>query len=460
MTSGFLNYCYEQGLPVYIQNSVNNMDITGIISSALCTRMNIHKNLPVFIEKSFNTGHITATTLLNTLSAEHPTVFTASGIMMSFTPSYINVKDCYNNGEVSAYNASGIHNHADNSELYSIYMYYDSSGGWIQVVFSSMPASFYMPYPIENCYNYNDITPMFNSEHSYAIGEPFYTEVYAWDEYLCNPVNCYSLENTTTDDTNRAVMYLTSDEFKVKSNFDAWDFNNTWASPTPKNRPLLNENLEGDNLYRLKLSVNNKGFGTATGEGVYEENTIVELLAVPFTSYKFEGWSDGNKRNPRNYLVDHNEYIQAIFRFDGYSIRLLDYEGLKRFLNNMKTYIKEENDKKVDIIMAGDSDTPVYFNSAGIPTPCTSLDLDTSGNAGTATKLETSRTINGVPFDGTTDIALAPSNIGLGNVNNTSDMDKPISTATQNALMVLEDDITGITYDNITYHMIDDIFNE
>ena len=38
---------------------------------------------------------------------------------------------------------------------------------------------------------------------------------------------------------------------------------------------------------------------------------------------------------------------------------------------------------------AGDSNTPVYF-SGGEPVACTSLDLDTSGNAATATALTTS----------------------------------------------------------------------
>lgn len=41
---------------------------------------------------------------------------------------------------------------------------------------------------------------------------------------------------------------------------------------------------------------------------------------------------------------------------------------------------------------AGDANTPVYF-SGGKPAACTSLDLDTSGNAATATKLKTARTI-------------------------------------------------------------------
>jgi len=81
----------------------------------------------------------------------------------------------------------------------------------------------------------------------------------------------------------------------------------------------------------------------------------------------------------------------------------------------------------------------------------------TTGNAATATKLQTARTINGVSFDGTANITVADStkvpttrtvnglalsanitlakgDIGLGNVDNTSDVNKPISTATQAAL--------------------------
>lgn len=80
-----------------------------------------------------------------------------------------------------------------------------------------------------------------------------------------------------------------------------------------------------------------------------------------------------------------------------------------------------------------------------------------SGNAGTATALQTARTINGVSFDGTGNITvtaaaetltgsalpalsgaaltgLTKSQVGLGNADNTSDANKPVSTATQTAL--------------------------
>lgn len=81
----------------------------------------------------------------------------------------------------------------------------------------------------------------------------------------------------------------------------------------------------------------------------------------------------------------------------------------------------------------------------------------TTGNAATATALQTARTINGVSFNGTANITVADStkvpttrtvagkalssdvtlvkgDVGLGNVDNTSDANKPVSTATQTAL--------------------------
>ena len=61
---------------------------------------------------------------------------------------------------------------------------------------------------------------------------------------------------------------------------------------------------------------------------------------------------------------------------------------------------------KLDTATAGDSNTPVYF-SGGKPVACTSLDLNTSGNAATATKLATARTINGTSFNGSANITTA-----------------------------------------------------
>lgn len=95
------------------------------------------------------------------------------------------------------------------------------------------------------------------------------------------------------------------------------------------------------------------------------------------------------------------------------------------------------------------------------------LNQSTTGNAATATKLATARNINGVAFDGTTNITVADStkvattttvnghalssnvtvtatDLSLGNVNNTSDANKPVSTATQTALDAKADLVGGL----------------
>lgn len=56
---------------------------------------------------------------------------------------------------------------------------------------------------------------------------------------------------------------------------------------------------------------------------------------------------------------------------------------------------------------------PVIAEPADFPT----LNQDTTGNAATATKLQTARTINGVPFDGTSNITVADSTKEAANAN-------------------------------------------
>lgn len=109
-------------------------------------------------------------------------------------------------------------------------------------------------------------------------------------------------------------------------------------------------------------------------------------------------------------------------------------ESLKTLIDETRIYVDESASKKSDKTHthnyagsssvggaatsanklntnAGDSNTPVYF-ADGVPKACTSLDLNTSGNAASATKLQTNRRIgltgavitnSSVHFDGTSD---------------------------------------------------------
>lgn len=62
---------------------------------------------------------------------------------------------------------------------------------------------------------------------------------------------------------------------------------------------------------------------------------------------------------------------------------------------------------KIGTATKGSATLPIYLN-AGTPTACsTTLGVSITGNAATATKLQTARTINGTPFNGTTNIVTA-----------------------------------------------------
>ena len=67
---------------------------------------------------------------------------------------------------------------------------------------------------------------------------------------------------------------------------------------------------------------------------------------------------------------------------------------------------------KLDTATAGDSNTPVYF-SGGKPVACTSLDLNTSGNAATASKVKNKLTFGSKTYDGSAAVTIAASDLGL-----------------------------------------------
>lgn len=67
---------------------------------------------------------------------------------------------------------------------------------------------------------------------------------------------------------------------------------------------------------------------------------------------------------------------------------------------------------KLDTSTAGDSNTPVYF-SGGKPVACTSLDLNTSGNAATATKVNNKLTVGSKSYDGSAAVTIEARDLGL-----------------------------------------------
>ena len=93
---------------------------------------------------------------------------------------------------------------------------------------------------------------------------------------------------------------------------------------------------------------------------------------------------DISESNLNSHIHDDNPH-----HITPYMIGAASYDHTHHYAGSSSVGGSAASAVKLDITTAGDSNTPVYF-SGGKPVACTSLDLDTSGNAATATKLKNS----------------------------------------------------------------------
>jgi len=108
----------------------------------------------------------------------------------------------------------------------------------------------------------------------------------------------------------------------------------------------------------------------------------------------------------------------------------------------------------VDIIATPTVNIVNVTNSASIDPGLYDLSDFTNTSVNPFTRTNSFKTVEGVSIIGTGDIDITKASVGLGNVDNTSDLNKPISTATQTALnakVTGNTAIIGATKTKITY---------
>jgi hypothetical protein len=102
----------------------------------------------------------------------------------------------------------------------------------------------------------------------------------------------------------------------------------------------------------------------------------------------------------------------------------------------LKSAYDSDNDGKVDSAEIADSANSVDWSNVQNPPTIPTQTSQLTNNSGFITdvsgKVDRTTTINGHEISN--DVTITASDIGLGNVDNTADIDKPISTAIQNAL--------------------------
>ncbi|MBQ9474143.1 MAG: fibronectin type III domain-containing protein [Bacteroidales bacterium] len=95
--------------------------------------------------------------------------------------------------------------------------------------------------------------------------------------------------------------------------FTAWNDGNTQASRTVTvlSDVVYTASFEA-NDYSVTVTPSNASYGSASGSGTYAYGTLATITATPRSGYRFAGWSDGNRDNPRQLLVTGNMQLTAM----------------------------------------------------------------------------------------------------------------------------------------------------
>ena len=67
------------------------------------------------------------------------------------------------------------------------------------------------------------------------------------------------------------------------------------------------------NRYRVDALANDSDRGRVEGGGVYTEGDVVTLTALPWTAFGFLQWNDGDRSNPRQFVLTQDTVFTAIF---------------------------------------------------------------------------------------------------------------------------------------------------
>ena len=77
------------------------------------------------------------------------------------------------------------------------------------------------------------------------------------------------------------------------------------------------------NQYTITLLSNDASLGSVDGAGVYDYLDTITLTATPTEHHHLVRWSDGNRDNPRQYVVTGDATLTAIFVIDTYSVAVV-----------------------------------------------------------------------------------------------------------------------------------------
>ena len=192
------------------------------------------------------------------------------------------------------------------------------------------------------------------------------------------------------------------------------DMIQTYQSDNNSYRSCTIRCTNGDGYNSILIGAHNESNNAPNGLVI--QNTDGAITGDFYGSLRLvkEADIDGTQYNDPPLLIGSSSSVHLEFDADEIMAKSSGTTTGALFLNadGGDVYIggNTNNYKSVTGRGKGSSTVPVYTDADGIVTACgSSLDVGITGNAATATKLETARTINGVSFDGSSNITVADS---------------------------------------------------
>ncbi len=86
--------------------------------------------------------------------------------------------------------------------------------------------------------------------------------------------------------------------------------------------------------YNITVTANNDAYGTVTGSGEYDSNTVATITATPNAGYTFVNWNDGATQNPRLVTVTADaSYIANFEEIAGVNITFGTSQWTANYVN-------------------------------------------------------------------------------------------------------------------------------
>lgn len=136
--------------------------------------------------------------------------------------------------------------------------------------------------------------------------------------------NGMSMTSHTNSLTIVGLMDETSYQFYVRAICGTGWMSENWSTPVEVTTGAI-----VGTTYVVTLTANNSQWGRVTGGGLYAENSTVEIEAIPYEGYTFEGWSDQVTTNPRTLTVTSDIELTANFdpMEDDGAVLVVNYNG-------------------------------------------------------------------------------------------------------------------------------------